>query len=130
MIVVTLMGLSLTACGNNQPPPSVQLPAQPPVIVSQPAPVQMAAPAPQSGMGDLVTGAAIGALATHALSNNNRQPQMQMQMQMQPAYAQPPRVVHRTTVVQQKIIVRQAPRVVQRPAPRPAPARVSLSKGR
>lgn len=121
----------LAGCSPDKPPP--QAVYQPPVaapVQSVPpvaAPVvvqQAAAPAPaHSGMQDMLVGGAIGALATHALTNRST-----------PA-APAPAPVTNTRIIERTVIVRQAPRpALTAPTPRPRisytapPRKVSLTK--
>lgn len=98
----------LAGC-NPSPPYQQPVTYQQPVQVA-PAPMVIQQAAPQSsGMGDLVTGAAIGALATHALSR--------------PAAAPAPastHVIQRTTII--KTVVQQPPKPVVAATPPPKPA--------
>jgi hypothetical protein len=118
--IMTVSGLALclvtmlSACGGSDPQPvqqPVQYAPQPPVIVNQPAPApvqQQAAPVvvqQDDGIG-VGTALAAGAVGYLAGSSNNRQPSYQQGYDNR-GYAPAPRVVHRTTVIKQKVYVQQ-----------------------
>lgn len=119
---------SLAACHNTSsdvaPPAYQQQAAQPQQYqqAQQPQTVVVQQPAQQSsGMGDMLTGAAIGAMATHMLSGGSRQ--------AAPAPVETTRVIERRTVVNNYIdrtpkaatpVPTPAAPVAQAPAPTPA----------
>jgi hypothetical protein len=114
------MMLALAACSNDHhatsPPIAAQQFQAAPMAAAPAAPATTIVQAPQSdGMKDMLTGAALGALATHALTGPDRQS----------AVASQAPVVRHTTVVQKTVVVNQTPSprpVVAAAAASPAPA--------
>jgi len=98
-IAVAALGIAIAVASCNPRPPVAYAPAPAPVSVAYaaaPAPVIVQQAAPHGGAGDVLLGAAIGGLATHALTANR-----------QPVVAPAPvssatvtkTVIHKTTIV-------------------------------
>lgn len=103
--------LSLAACGqSSEPQRQIVQPAPVAQQVAAPAPVVVQSAPANSGMQDMITGAAIGALATHALSGSSKA-----------APSPAPVVVNNThtRVVERTVIIKQ-----EKPAPAPKVAAV------
>ena len=119
LLCATVMVVGLSACSRDAPAPLAVAPAAA-ATVAAPVVIQQAA-APSSGMGNMLVGAAIGSLATHALTSN-RSGGAAPPPTSAPVAAPPvinKTVIHKTTIV-------QAPPVPAPPAA--APPGVSLVK--
>jgi hypothetical protein len=131
-IFALCLALSLAACGNDYPQQPVQY--QPQVVQQAPAPAPAPAPAQpvvvqQDNSGTaLVAGAALGAVATMALTNRDSGAQAPVQQNITHVTQ-----VNKTVIVNNKTVAPPAPPAapvasVSTPPVAPAPAAVNLTK--
>lgn len=115
LLCATVIAVGLSACSRDAPAPLTVAPAA--TFAQAPAPVVVQQAAASShGLGDMVVGAAIGSLATHALTSNR-----QVAAAPQPSTPAVTPIVFNKTVIHKTIV--QAP-----PSPAPAlPARTTVS---